>query len=67
MKLTAFSAYSAVLLSALTSLLALFMGGPAMPAFYAFLPMCFFLLGANLYAANKEIAVLRKRLDEMKG
>jgi hypothetical protein len=47
--------------------MAMFMGGPAMPAFYAFLPMCFFLLGANLYTANKEIATLRKRLDEMKG
>ena len=66
MKVTAFSAYSAVLLSGLTSMLALFMGGPAMPAFYAFMPMCFLLLGANLYASNKQIAELRKRLDEIK-
>lgn len=37
------------------------------PAFYAFLPMCFFYAGTVQKEANREIDELRGRLDALEG
>jgi hypothetical protein len=35
------------------------------PAFFAFLPMCFYFVGANIYGMNREIRELRQKLADM--
>jgi hypothetical protein len=35
------------------------------PAFYSFLPMCFFYVGSVLASQNKELRELRQRLAEL--
>ena len=47
------------------SLMAMFMGESAKPAFYAFLPMCFFFGALPFAALNKRVADLEKRLEDM--
>jgi hypothetical protein len=49
---------------AFISAMALFMGDSAKPAFYAFLPMCFFFAAMPLVTINKRIAYLEDKLNE---
>jgi hypothetical protein len=49
---------------AFISLMALFVGDVARPAFFAFLPMCFFFAAVPLIAMNKRIAELEERLKQ---
>lgn len=35
------------------------------PAFYAFLPMCFFFVGASMSQIHREVGELRKRLGQL--
>ena len=35
------------------------------PAFFAFLPMCFFFVAVNTYEMHKEIRELRQKLTEL--
>ncbi len=46
------------------SFMALFMGENAKPAFFSFLPMCFFFAAMPLIAMNKRIADLEAKLKE---
>ncbi len=46
------------------SFMALFMGETAKPAFFSFLPMCFFFAAMPLVAMNKRITELEAKLKE---
>lgn len=50
---------------AIISAMALFMGDNAKPAFYAFLPMCFFFVAMPLVTINKRLADLEGKLKEL--
>ncbi len=49
---------------AFISFMALFMGDSAKPAFYSFLPMCFFFAAMPLVAMSKRIADLEDKLKQ---
>ena len=49
---------------AVISMMALFMGDNAKPAFFAFLPMCFFLAATPLVAMNKRLTDLEEKLKQ---
>lgn len=48
------------------SMLAMFMGENAMPAFYAFLPMCFLFVASPMVVMNKRIEQLEQQLEQLK-
>ncbi len=49
---------------AFISVMALFMGDIARPAFFAFLPMCFFFAATPLIAMNKRLTDLEEKLKQ---
>jgi hypothetical protein len=55
------------LFCAFLSLMALFVAplDAAKPAFYAFLPMCFFFVGAVISQMRREIIDLRRQVSEL--
>jgi len=56
-----------VVFCAFISMMALFMGDTAKPAFFAFLPMCFLFAALPLIAMNKRLADLEEKLKQANG
>ena len=52
---------------AFISLMALFAGDIAKPAFFAFLPMCFFLAAGPVVALNRRLTDLEAKLKQADG
>lgn len=63
----ALPAYLGAAMCAFVSLLALFVGDAALPAFYSFLPMGFLFVGFPLHALLRRVEELEQRVVELSG
>ena len=61
---TTFEMYIPFIFCAFISVMALFTGDGSKPAFFAFLPMCFFFAAMPLIAMNKRLAALEESLKQ---